>query len=201
MALAMGMWQTARNVPKRDNSAGFRSSDVKRWPTTADPGQWRPCGRNPGQRCAGADGRLGATVAGFDPAAVEAQFDFCHASDRDRRAGAANPQPAAGNACRRANRLPGEPAPGRGRWLSDPANHLDRAVSPPFHPPPKRAKKDQCGGSFGDGGELLSGCRSGEATSGDGAFATSGGGAFTGSGDGALTTSGEGVVTTSGDGA
>ena len=56
-------------------------------------------------RRAGAGGHVGAMVADPESAAVPAQLDLCHASDRDRRACAANPQLAAGDACRCADRL------------------------------------------------------------------------------------------------
>jgi hypothetical protein len=37
-ALAVTTSQRGRNVPKRDNSAGSRLSDVEQWSTTADLG-------------------------------------------------------------------------------------------------------------------------------------------------------------------
>ena len=66
-------------------------------------------------------------VAGSQPAAIPAQLDFCHPSDRNRRAGSANAQLAAGNGSRCADRLRGEPAPGRARRNSDAADHLNQA--------------------------------------------------------------------------
>ena len=49
---------------------------------------------------------------------------FRHASDRHRRAGPADPQPAAGNAGRCAGRLRGALAPGPGRRHPNPTNHI-----------------------------------------------------------------------------
>ena len=119
-------------------------------------------------------------VAGSQPAAVPAQLDFYHPPDRNRRAGSADAQLAAGNGCRCADRLRSEPAPGRARRISDPADHLNQAVSCALPSPGGQANDQRGGGSSGDGGELLPGCRSGEVTSADGALGSTSGGVTSG---------------------
>src|SRR5712664_2394352 len=159
--------------PKTRQFSWISIGDVKQWSTRAGGRRRHPSGAAARLRCAGADGAIGAIgamVADSHPAAVPAQFDFCHPSDRNRRTGSANAQLAAGNGCRCADRLRSEPASGRAHRISDAANHLNQAISVHFTLPGGRRKGQRCGGSSGDGGELLPGCGSGEATSGEGAL-------------------------------
>ena len=122
--LAMMNSQGARDVPKRDSFSRISICDVKQWSTRADGRRWRQDGCRAGLRGAGADGPVGAMVADCQPAIVPAELDFCHTSDRNRRAGSANAQLAPRNGCRCADRLRSEPTPDRARWRSDPASHL-----------------------------------------------------------------------------
>jgi hypothetical protein len=100
-------------------------ADVKQWSTRAGGRRRHPSGATARLRCAGA---IGAMVAGSQPAAVPSQLDFHHPSDRNRRAGSADAQLAAGNACRCADRIRSEPTPGRAPRTSDPADHLNQAT-------------------------------------------------------------------------
>ena len=106
---------------------------------------------------------LAATRAGpAEDAADPARSELCHATDRDRRPGAANPRHAPGILRGRAGRL--RPAHQRApqRDAADPANHL---------------RSDQRGGLSGDGCASLAGWMPGEATSGEAAAGAEGGAA------------------------
>jgi len=96
--------------------------------TRAERRRWRPAGSKARLRRAGPGDLIGAMVAGSRPAAAPAEPGFCHASDRNRRAGPANAALVPGNGRRRAECLPCAPTPGSGCRHPDAANHLTTTV-------------------------------------------------------------------------
>ena len=127
--MSLAKWKSREGVMSQNvtDSAGLdlrcqtAVDQTRRWKTAALRTQSRPASR----WCRWRSRRNGRGR----PAALAARLDLCRPSDRNRRAGPANPHPAAGHARRRAGRLRRSSRTRRraARRIRTPANHLNES--------------------------------------------------------------------------